>query len=289
MTAATVIKCFCSLFSIFGMPSYVHSDRGSNFMSHELKEFLHSKGIATSRTTPFNPKGNGQVERLNGTLWKTVTLALKTKALPISQWESVLLDSLHSVRSLLCTATNETPHERLFQYNRKSTTGTTLPSWLSSPGPVLMKRNVRASKYEPLVDEVELIDCNPLYAHVRLQDGRETTVSLQQLAPLPRNDIDRPNKESMSSPMNTQSNNLPRLSPGLLTPTLEIPHTPDNTTPLEGASQEPLDTETNFVESEGRNDCLQETLAQDKSLNSKPHRTSTYFRTRPYNLLNREV
>ena len=47
-----------------------------------------------------------------------------------------------------------------------------------------MRRNVRNSKYDPLVDEVELLDCNPMYAHVRLQDGRETTVSLHQLAPV---------------------------------------------------------------------------------------------------------
>ena len=81
LTASAIIKCFCQLFSLFGMPSYIHSDRGSSFMSYELNNFLHSKGIATSRTTSFNPKGNGQVERLDGTLWKTVTLALKTKGL----------------------------------------------------------------------------------------------------------------------------------------------------------------------------------------------------------------
>ena len=46
-----------------------------------------------------------------------------------------------------------------------------------------MKRNVRQTKYDPVVDEVELIEANPQYAHVRLQDGRETTVSLKQLAP----------------------------------------------------------------------------------------------------------
>ena len=27
----------------------------------------------------------------------------------INQWESVLSESLHSIRSLLCTATNQTP------------------------------------------------------------------------------------------------------------------------------------------------------------------------------------
>ena len=184
MTSSTVIKCFCQLFALFGMPSYIHSDRGMSFMSEELKSFLHSKGIATSRTTAYNPQANGQVEKLNGTLWRAITLSLKSKGLDISQWEIVLLDALHSIRSLLCTETNTTPHERIFQYSRRSTTGHSLPTWLLSPGPVYLKRNVRASKYDPLVDEVDLLDANPHYAHVRLRNGRETTVSLRQLAPV---------------------------------------------------------------------------------------------------------
>ena len=46
-----------------------------------------------------------------------------------------------------------------------------------------MKRNVRRNKYEPLVDEVELVEANSHYAHVKFPDGRETTVSTKQLAP----------------------------------------------------------------------------------------------------------
>ena len=51
------------------------------------------------------------------------------------------------------------------------------------PGTVLMKRNVRRSRYELLVDEVELVEAKPHYAHVKFPDGRETTVSTKQLAP----------------------------------------------------------------------------------------------------------
>ena len=183
MSTRTVIHCLSNLFSIFGMPAYVHSDRGSSFISDELQTFLHKKGIATSRTTAYNPQSNGQVERLNGSLWKAISLALKSRGLHIRYWETVLTDVLHSLRSLLCTATNETPHERLFRYNRKATNGTSLPSWLVNSDRVLLQRNNRTSKYEPLVEEVTLVDCNPSYARVRLQDGREDTVSLRQLAP----------------------------------------------------------------------------------------------------------
>ena len=103
----TVIKCLTSLFSLVGMPAYVHSDRGASFMSRELREFLSSKGVASSRTTSYNPEGNGQAERCNGVIWKAVTMSLKSKNLPLKNWQDVLPDVLHSVRSLLCTATNK--------------------------------------------------------------------------------------------------------------------------------------------------------------------------------------
>ena len=49
--SVTVIKCFNQLFSIFGMPAYIHSDRAPNLISKEIKDYLFSKGIATSRTS----------------------------------------------------------------------------------------------------------------------------------------------------------------------------------------------------------------------------------------------
>ena len=184
VSAQTVIKCLSTLFSVFDMPTFIHTDRGSGFMSSELKNFLLQKGISTSRTTSYNPAGNGQIERLNGTLWKAIILALKTKGLPMSYWQEVLLDALHCIRSLLGTATNATPHERMFSYQRKSTSGVSIPSWLTTPGPVSLKRHVRNSKYDPLVDEVNLLEANPQYAHVQFPDGREDKVSIKHLAPL---------------------------------------------------------------------------------------------------------
>ncbi|MCP4800870.1 MAG: DDE-type integrase/transposase/recombinase, partial [bacterium] len=185
ISTSTVIKCFTTLFSLFGMPAYVHSDRGTSFMSHELKAFLRGKGIATSRTTSYNPAGNGQVERYNGVVRKAIETSLKSKNLHPKYWQVVLPDALHSIRSLLCTATNETPHERMFRFPRRSSSGASVPTWMAEPGPVLLKRHVRTNKTEPLVDEVELLQANPHYAFVRYPDGRETTVSTKHLAPKP--------------------------------------------------------------------------------------------------------
>ena len=75
------------------------------------------------------------------------------------------------------------PHERFLDFPCRSSTGSSIPTWLTVLGPVYVKRNVRNSKMDPLVDQVDLLQVNPHYAHVRYPDGRETTVSTKSLAP----------------------------------------------------------------------------------------------------------
>ena len=66
-----------------------------------------------------------------GTVWKAIQLALQTRGLPLSQYENVLDDVLHGIRSLLCVSTNSTPHERFFNFERRSCSGKSLPTWLT--------------------------------------------------------------------------------------------------------------------------------------------------------------
>ena len=200
MDSSTVCRCLMEIFTFCGLPNYIHSDRGPSFLSSEVKNFLISKGVASSRTTAYNPTGNGQVEKANLTIWKSITLSLKSKGLPTSRWQDVVPEVLHSTRSLLCTSTNETPHERFFNFPRKASAGTSLPHWLLEPGPVYLKKHVRERKTDPLVETVELLQANPQYAYVRYQDGRETTVSLKHLAPAPRLESPTTSADSLFDP-----------------------------------------------------------------------------------------
>jgi transposase InsO family protein len=138
-SAKTVIACLNQIFMIFGSCSFIHSDRGSAFISKELRQYLLSQNIAVSLTSPYNPKSNGQCERYNSIIWQGVELALKSQGLPITRWESVIPFVLHSIRSLLCTSTGETPHERAFLHKRRSLLGQTLPTWMLNPGIGLLK------------------------------------------------------------------------------------------------------------------------------------------------------
>lgn len=182
-SSETAIRCLTNLFSVFGMPECVHSDRGTGFSSRQFRQFLLTNSIAQSFTTAYNPQGNGQVERYNGVLWNALQMTCHSRGLKVCCWEQLLPVALHSLRSLLCTATNTTPHERLFRYDRRSASGKAFPTWLMTCKKALLKC-IRGSKYEPSVQEVEIIHLNPSYAKVRLPNERETLVSLRHLAPI---------------------------------------------------------------------------------------------------------
>ena len=82
----TVVKCLEVIFSLCRMPEFIHSDRGSSFVSVELSNYFRNR--TSSHSTPDRPTGKSQVERLNGILWKAIRRALASAKLPIEQWES---------------------------------------------------------------------------------------------------------------------------------------------------------------------------------------------------------
>ena len=105
------------------------------------------------------------------------------KNLPVENWEVVLQDALHSIRTLLCTAINATPHEKFFNFPRRPSNGQSTPTWLLEQGKVFVKKHLRSSKYDPLV-EADLIEAEPQNAHIKFLNGRESTVPIRDLAPL---------------------------------------------------------------------------------------------------------
>ncbi|KAI5094884.1 hypothetical protein C0J45_14959, partial [Silurus meridionalis] len=66
--AQTVAKCLWDNFLVhYGFPEKLHSDQGTDFESHTIKELCKCAGISKIRTTPYHPRGN-PVERFNRTL-----------------------------------------------------------------------------------------------------------------------------------------------------------------------------------------------------------------------------
>ena len=246
METSTFIKCLDSLFSLCSTAGFVHSDRGPSLMSEELRSYLLSRGIASSHSAAYSRRGNGQVERYVQTTWKLVLLSLKMHSFPTSEWERVMPEALHSMRSLINVSTNQTPHDRFFNFSRRSMCGSSTPSWLQPGNSVYVRKFVRQSTADPLVEKVELLHTNPSYAFIKYQDGRESSVSLRDLAPCPavhKTLTDNPINQIIDS-LASKTKDLPSNVP---TPvdTFPIPELPqDQPTPTEDTTS-PIVSPTN--------------------------------------------
>ena len=95
---------------------------------------------------------------------------------------------------------------------------------------------------DPLVDQVELLTANPNYAIVKLPSGRETTVSLKDLAPCPpesppmqsvndqtvlQQDDDGPTVEDSCSSLLPDGNNRADATPVLLRRSIRVIRLPE--------------------------------------------------------------
>ena len=65
-TVAT--KLVDEVFCRFIMPEQLHSDQGRQFESKVIEAICKILHIRKTRTTPYHPQSDGQVERLNRTL-----------------------------------------------------------------------------------------------------------------------------------------------------------------------------------------------------------------------------
>ena len=68
-TAKTATRVLFDNFIVhYDFPARIHSDQGQCFESKLIEELCRIAGVEKSRTTPYHPFGNEQVERFNQTL-----------------------------------------------------------------------------------------------------------------------------------------------------------------------------------------------------------------------------
>ena len=88
MTAVTVANAILDQWIMkSGAPDVIHTDQGSNSESELMQDICHIFLNEKTRTTPYHPQGNGQVERFNRVFAATL---LKYCAEKPEEWDRFL-------------------------------------------------------------------------------------------------------------------------------------------------------------------------------------------------------
>ena len=100
-----------NIFSRFGCPRELVSDRGTHFVNDVIMELTNKYKIKHRLTTPYHPRANGQTEKINGILCKIIT---KTVQGSMSDWDSKLLNALWAYRTAYKVTTKFTPFQLVY-------------------------------------------------------------------------------------------------------------------------------------------------------------------------------
>ena len=111
--AACVIPKLDKIFAVHGIPLKIVSDNGSPFNGDDFDTYMKALGIEHDPVTPYWPQANGEVERFNQPLEKT----LQTAVVEGKVWRQELNRFLLQYRTTPHCTTKVAPSELLF--NRK--------------------------------------------------------------------------------------------------------------------------------------------------------------------------
>ena len=110
-SSKTIIHCLDAQFARHGLPRGLHTDNGSNLVYREVEEYLKEMGIEHRYMTPLWPRANGEVERQNRSLLKSVRAAHAEG----KNWREELRRFLLAYRSTPHSTTGKSPAELLFR------------------------------------------------------------------------------------------------------------------------------------------------------------------------------
>ena len=112
MTAATVANAIIDEWIMkFGAPDVIHTDQGSNFNSELMHDICRIFMIEKTRTTPYHPQGNGQVERFNRVIADTISKYCAEKP---QEWDVYLPYNTFVYNTTVHRTIGATPYSMIF-------------------------------------------------------------------------------------------------------------------------------------------------------------------------------
>ena len=95
----------------FGAPQTLHTDQGTNFNSEVMRDICKIFMIDKTRTSPYHPQGNGQVQRFNRVIADTIS---KYRAEKPCEWDQYLPQFVFVYNTTVHRTTGTTPCSMLY-------------------------------------------------------------------------------------------------------------------------------------------------------------------------------
>ena len=99
------------IFSKFGVPKVIQSDRGSNFMGRFFQQALRQLGISHVASSAYHPQSQGCLERFHKTLKETLTKFCHSNS---RDWDEGVQVALYAIRTARHEGLGFSPFELLF-------------------------------------------------------------------------------------------------------------------------------------------------------------------------------
>ncbi|GJS79431.1 reverse transcriptase domain-containing protein [Tanacetum coccineum] len=109
--ARVVVKFLKSLFSRFGAPRAIISDRGTHFCNDKFDKVMSKYGVTHRLSTPYHPQTSGQVEVTNRGLKRILE---RTVGENRASWSDKLDDALWAFRTAYKTPIGCTPYKLVY-------------------------------------------------------------------------------------------------------------------------------------------------------------------------------
>ncbi|GJR45661.1 reverse transcriptase domain-containing protein [Tanacetum coccineum] len=109
--ARVVVKFLKSLFSRFGAPRAIISDRGTHFCNDKFAKVMSKYGVTHRLSTPYHPQTSGQVEVTNRGLKRILE---RTVGENRASWSDKLDDALWAFRTAYKTPIGCTPYKLVY-------------------------------------------------------------------------------------------------------------------------------------------------------------------------------
>ena len=124
-TALTVAKTLVNnWFLKYGPPNELHSDQGTNFGSALMNEVYRVWRVYKTRTSPYHPQGDGQVERYNRVMAKNVAILVDEEP---ESWDQALGYVAYAYNATVHESTGFTPNLLWFGRELRSMIGELVP------------------------------------------------------------------------------------------------------------------------------------------------------------------